>query len=268
MDLASFQETVWNFYHDNERDLPWRKADADGSFNPYFVMVSEIMLQQTQAQRVIPKYQQFILRFPTVGSLALADLSEVLKQWSGLGYNRRAKFLWQAARMITDDFLGVFPDTVERLIKLPGIGVNTAAAILAYSHNQPVVFIETNIRTVYIHHFFADVLDVTDAEILVLVEATVDREHPREWYWALMDYGVYIKRNFGNASRSSKHYAKQSAFHGSKRQIRGLVIRSLTDGPRSYDDLKAIVSDDRFAAVIEVLVAESLITKDRDMLSL
>jgi A/G-specific adenine glycosylase len=141
------------------------------------LLVSELMLQQTQVARVIPKYQSFLEQFPDVQSLAMADLSDVLRVWQGLGYNRRAKFLWQAAGAI--DVLGNFPTTYEELVKLPGIGSNTAGAILAYACNQPVVFVETNVRTVYIHHFFADRIDIHDREILSLVGQTLDREHPR-----------------------------------------------------------------------------------------
>jgi A/G-specific adenine glycosylase len=185
---AEFLEILWKFYAQSGRgSLPWRQPEPDDSFDPYKIMVSELMLQQTQVARVIPKYQSFLEQFPDVQSLAMADLSDVLRVWQGLGYNRRAKFLWQAAGAI--DVLGNFPTTYEELVKLPGIGSNTAGAILAYACNQPVVFVETNVRTVYIHHFFADRIDIHDREILSLVGQTLDREHPREFYWAVMDYG-------------------------------------------------------------------------------
>jgi A/G-specific adenine glycosylase len=221
-------------------------------------MVSEIMLQQTQAARVIPKYQEFLTLFPTVQSLAAASLADVLKAWSGLGYNRRAKFLWQAAGQIKN----TFPDTLDDLVALPGVGVNTAGAILAYSFNQPVVFIETNIRSVYIHHFFEDRRDVHDTEILPIVKVTLDKEHPREWYWALMDYGVYIKNTVGNTSRNSKHYTKQSTFAGSRRQIRGQIIRLLSERPVSDEEIRNIISDTRLDEVLNDLTKEQLIRLD------
>lgn len=255
MDSREFQETVWEYYRKHGRDLPWRRAEPDGSFDPYKIMVSEIMLQQTQAARVIPKYQEFLTLFPTVQSLAKAPLSDVLKTWSGLGYNRRAKFLWQASQAIKAEF----PHTLEGLVALSGIGANTAGAILAYAYNQPVVFIETNIRSVFIHHFFADKTDVHDKELLPLVEAALDYEHVREWYWALMDYGVYLKATIGNTSRNSKHYAKQSTFHGSKRQIRGQVIKMLTREPLSYETLSEHVMDPRLDGVLADLMKEQLI---------
>jgi A/G-specific adenine glycosylase len=154
-----FLEALWEHYARVGRGaLPWRQPEGDGSFDPYKVMVSELMLQQTQVNRVIPKYTEFLQRFPTVQALSAAELGDVLRAWQGLGYNRRAKFLWQAAQQI--DQLGQFPNTLQDLVKLSGIGVNTAGAILAYAFNQPAVFVETNIRTVYTHHFFEDRTDI------------------------------------------------------------------------------------------------------------
>lgn len=250
-----FWIAVWDYYHDHGRyDLPWRHTTA-----PYHIMVSELMLQQTQVSRVIPKYHEFLQRFPAVESLAQAELGEVLRAWSGLGYNRRAKFLHQAARAIMQDFAGHFPQQASDLIKLPGIGPNTAGAILAYAYNQPVVFIETNIRTVYIHHFFHDQTDIPDKSILPLVAETLDRQQPRVWYWALMDYGTYLKQTVGNLNRRSKHYARQSAFHGSRRQIRGQIIRLLSEQPQTKNELQNHIADERLETVLAELLAEKLI---------
>lgn len=217
------------------------------------------MLQQTQVARVIPKFNEFLINFPDLATLAAAPLSDVLKAWSGLGYNRRAKFLWQAASYVQTELQGVFPSTQPELIKLPGVGKNTAGAILAYAFNEPVVFVETNIRTVYIHHFFQDQTDVPDAAIQDLVAATLDREHPREFYWALMDYGSNLKQTVGNLSRHSKGYAKQSAFEGSRRQVRGQILRALADGPKNQQQLSTIVADDRLPEVLQDLLGEQLI---------
>lgn len=254
-----FIETVWDYYHDNSRDLPWRQAGPDSTFDAYKILVSEVMLQQTQVARVIAKYQEFLASFPTVSDLAQAPLADVLRAWQGLGYNRRAKFLWQAAQMVTAQFDGVFPKDQKDLVSLPGVGVNTAGAICAYAFNQPVVFIETNIRTVYIHHFFADRDDVHDKELIPLVVDTVDQHNPREWYWALMDYGSHLKASVGNISRSSKHYAKQSKFEGSKRQIRGQVLRLLAEGEQARKKLLVEVVDPRLPVVLEDLQQEGLI---------
>lgn len=263
--LNLLKEAVWGYYSKHGRSMQWREPEADGTYDPYKIMVSEIMLQQTQVSRVAPKYKAFLQAFPTAERLASAPLGAVLEHWSGLGYNRRAKFLHQAAQAITQEHHGQFPQTLNMLTKLPGVGQNTAAAILNYAYNQATPFLETNIRTVYIHHFFADHPElVTDKQLLPLVEQTMDLEHPREWFWALMDYGSHLKATFGNLSRQSKHYTKQSTFHGSKRQIRGQVLKLLLQQPRSTTSLKTEIPDDRLPAVLSDLLQEGLITKQRN----
>ena len=266
--LREFIEIVWDFYHKNSRDLPWRHVDGNDQIDPYKILVSEIMLQQTQAQRVIPKYLDFLRVFPDVQSLAAAPLEAVLLPWSGLGYNRRAKFLWQAAQTVVNDFDGQGPASDSELTSLPGVGVNTARAVLAYAYNQPVTFVETNIRTVYIHHFFQGAEAVHDKELLPFIVDTVDHEHPREWYWALMDYGTFLKKTVGNGSRYSTHYVKQSKFEGSKRQIRGRVIKLLTAGPHDYESVKQEIADDRFEAVLSDLTTEGLVGRSGNILHL
>lgn len=265
--IEEFREVVWQYYAKSARDLPWCQPGTSGVFDPYKIMVSEIMLQQTQATRVIPKYTAFIDVFPTVQALAGAPLADVITAWSGLGYNRRAKFLWEASRIIAGLGEG-FPASIVALSALPGIGQNTAAAICAYAYNQPVVFIETNIRTVFIHHFFEHKDSVSDAELLPYVKSALDMESPREWYWALMDYGVHIKTTVGNVSRSSKHYTKQSTFNGSRRQLRGKIIRALTNGPISRNQLIDMLADERTESVLLDLTSEQLITAVGDMYSL
>lgn len=262
MNQEQFVEVVWDYYHDHGRSLPWREPEPDGSFDPYKIMVSEVMLQQTQVARVTPKYLQFLELFPSVQSLADAPLAAVLTAWSGLGYNRRAKFLWQAAQTIVSDYNGQVPHDQASLTALPGIGVNTAGAIAAYTYNQPVAFVETNIRSVFIYHFFSGQDKVDDKQILELVTRTLppDAAEIRSWYWALMDYGVFLKATVGNTARSSKHYVKQSGFHGSKRQIRGQIIRLLTQKAHTTAELKAVIDDERLLEVLEDLKAEQLIS--------
>ncbi|TAH36692.1 A/G-specific adenine glycosylase [Candidatus Saccharibacteria bacterium] len=264
---AVFLEALWGYYTVSARNgLPWRIAEADGSFDPYKILVSELMLQQTQVARVVPKYEEFLRRFPTVKALATSTMGDVLRMWQGLGYNRRAKFLWQTAQIVDD--LKYFPDTFEGLVKLPGIGKNTAGAILAYAFNQPSLFIETNVRTVYIYHFFADRQEVSDKEILGLLERTIDHEHPRDFYWALMDYGTHLKSSVGNLNRISKHYAKQSVFHGSRRQVRGQALRYLGESTKTFSELAQLIPDERLTGVLEELVAEQLITQKHKRYSL
>ncbi len=264
MTASQFQKLVQSKGGEFYRDMAWR-VDT----RPYYVLVSEIMLQQTQVSRVDAKFAEFVARFPDVESLAKSDLSDVLKAWSGLGYNRRAKFLWQAAQMIVSDFGGEIPRTKDDLVKLPGVGENTAGAILAYAYNQPVVFVETNIRTVYLHHFFADRDDVADVEIRDKVAETLDTEHPREWYWALMDHGVWLKsQKLGQITRS-QHYAKQSKLAGSVREVRGQILKALQSGALSRVQLRAAINaDERFDVASQGLLEEGLITEHSGKISL
>lgn len=234
MQPAGFKKLIYDHYKKQGRNLPWRipslKLRKDKSLDPYKILVSEIMLQQTQVDRVIQKYQEFIKKFPTLYSLAEAKRIDVLHAWQGLGYNRRALYLKKIAEEITNhnpSFLkrGIKPEELERL---KGIGKNTAASICAFAFNMPVVFIETNIRTVFLKHFFPYGENVHDAEILKLVEKTLDTKDPRQWYWALMDYGSYLKHTQGNLNRlQSAQYAKQSKFKGSRRELRGRIIKTL-----------------------------------------
>lgn len=242
--------------------MPWRSAEADGGFDPYKIWLSEIMLQQTQVARVIPKFEQFLKRFPDVQSLAAAPLADVLVLWSGLGYNRRAKYLHDAARRVVSDHNGKFPQSVAELSALPGVGKNTAGAILAYAHNEPVVFIETNIRSVLILYFFENQDSVTDAQLREVAQAVLDEKNPREWYWALMDYGSHLKSTAGNHARRAKSYVKQSKFEGSRRKVRGQVMRRLVDGPAELDALQNFVNDERLPLVLDALVGEQLVYFD------
>jgi A/G-specific adenine glycosylase len=300
MEVPAFQAIVWGYYRLHGRhELPWRQFEPDGTLDPYKVLVSEVMLQQTQVPRVIPRFDAFIRQFPDVHSLAAAPLSDVLKAWNGLGYNRRAKFLWQAARTIVSDFGGRVPEVTGDLVKLPGIGHNTAGAIAAYAYNKPVVFIETNIRTVFIYHFFADEQQVADKAIANLVAQTlpdgeggraagtrihfasrairdpqepqsgvwsevrnpVEVSHIRNWYWALMDYGTHLKQAVGNVNKQSKHYSRQPAFEGSRRQIRGQVLKFLAAKPHSVSNLAQLIADVRLPEVLQDLEREGLIAQ-------
>lgn len=264
MELREFKELVWDKGRELFRPMPWRDDTQ-----PYYVLVSEIMLQQTQVDRVKPKFAAFISTFPTIDALAGAGLDDVLRLWSGLGYNRRAKFLHSAAKMVRDECEGVFPDTLQGLLKLPGVGVNTAGALLAYSFNQPSIFIETNIRTVYFYHLFAHQNMVDDKELRALVEQTVDAEHPREWYWALMDYGTYLKRNGVGQIDKSRQYKKQSPLKGSVREVRGQIIRALTKSALSVEALSEDISaDERFEPALGGLLKDNLVTMTNDILHL
>lgn len=246
------------------RDMPWRDDTR-----PYYVLVSEIMLQQTQVARVIPKFEAFIERFPDEVSLAGADLADVLKLWQGLGYNRRAKFLHEAAKMIISEYGDEFPENETGLLKLPGVGKNTAGAIRAYAFNQPSIFIETNIRTVYIHHFFNDQFDIDDKQIIEKLERTIDRENPRRFYQNLMDYGSWLKASGVRNASNSRHYKKQSPLKGSIREVRGEIVRTLSNGKKTIDELQEVIMiDDRFDRALESLERDGLVVRIGDVVRL
>jgi A/G-specific adenine glycosylase len=218
----SFREYIGSYYQANRRDFPWRQTH-----DPYQILISEIMLQQTQAERVVPKYQEFLVIFPTVEALATAETATLLGVWQGLGYNRRALNLRRAAQRIVGEYSGRLPQETKRLQDLAGIGPYTCAAIRAFAFEKPDVVIETNIRRLYIYFFFDPECVVHDKEVLPLIEATMDTESPREWYYALMDFGSMLAKVIPNPNRRSRHYARQTTFQGSNRQLRGNILKRL-----------------------------------------
>lgn len=258
MDTRQFQQLIYRHFHDNPRPLPWRNTT-----DPYHVLVSEVMLQQTQVERVLPRYIAFLARFPTVISLAEAPLADVLTLWQGLGYNRRGLMLKRAAEEIVSRHGGLVPEAPADLARLPGLGAYTAGAIAAFAFGLATPFIETNIRSVFIHHFFHDRSDVTDQEILPLVEQTLDRENVRNWYNALMDYGVMLKKNTPNPSRRSRHHTRQAPFRGSNREIRGEILRLLlaTPGLTAAEIMQRCNrdGDERVAAMLTALAGDGLL---------
>lgn len=233
MTPRQFQKIIWNYYErSGRRGLLWR-APAHVK-NPYRIVVSEIMLQQTQVTRVEKKYPKFIRRFPSFRALAGASVEDVLRAWQGLGYNRRALNLKRIAEIVTKEHAGKLPDDPRVLETLSGIGAGTAGSIAAFAYNKPSVFIETNIRRVFLHHFFKDRSNVRDAEILPYIARTLDTKNPREWYYALMDYGSQLIPLTGvNVNTRSRTYRKQPAFKGSKRAVRGAILRMLIEKKRA-----------------------------------
>ena len=286
MKPREFQKTVWDHYKKHGRSLPWRETR-----DPYKILVSEIMLQQTQVDRVLPKYSLFVKKFKSFEVLAKASTANVIKEWQGLGYNRRALNLKRAAEVVMKEHKGKLPRDYNRLVALPSIGPYTAGALLAFIWNEPMVFIETNIRTVYLHHY-ADLRGsyppsprlrrasadtrgknkkISDTELLRYIEGTLDKKNPREWYYALMDYGSYLKKTIGNPNTKSKHYTKQSKFKGSNRELRGAILRLLSHG--STTEKKIITETKRKPAdvrqVLAALTREGFIkTKGRAEVSL
>ena len=282
--FKKFKETVWKYYRTQGRhDLPWRKTR-----DPYKILVSEIMLQQTQVSRVLVKYPEFLRAFPTVEKLASAPTHKLLSVWQGLGYNRRALALKRAAEIVAHEHAGKFPKDFNTLVSLPGIGPATAADMLAFAWNISQPLIETNIRTVYIHHFFAEksgarkkslvkaVEKIHDRDILPLVEKTFDAARPREWIWALMDYGAMLKREHGNKTgQRSKQYAKQSKFVGSNRELRSAMVKIILEkpigAPTLFKKLRAVrknISTEEFNKNLADLEREGFIVRAKGILKI
>jgi len=231
LDPSRFRALIYRYYDQEGRSFPWRRTR-----DPYRILVSEFMLQQTQVERVLTRYETFLQAFPDFPTLAAASLTEVLTVWQGLGYNRRAKALRETARLIMGEEGGVLPQDPERLERFPGVGGATAGAVAAFAFGRPAVFLETNIRRVFIHFFFPPSEMVRDRDILPLAASTLDRRDPRRWYYALMDYGVMLKRAVANPNRRSAHYQRQSPFKGSDRQVRSGMLKALLAEPGLRSD--------------------------------
>ncbi len=258
-----FQGKILNFYSNNKRNFSWRETT-----DPYKILVSEIMLQQTQTQRVITKYEEFLKTFPTLETLAQSSTQILLTAWQGLGYNRRALYLKKIAEIVMHEYNGILPKSSNELLKLPGIGKNTAGSIMAFAYNAPSVFIETNIRRVFIHEFFYDKTDIHDTEILTLIKQTLPRENIREWYYALMDYGAYIAKQVPNPNRKSRHYTKQSKFEGSLRQIRGKILKILIEKPQKTVHLFHLLNSPHTENAVKQLLSEGFIEEENGYLSI
>ena len=274
--IKKFQKEILQYYQKNKRDLPWRppslKFRRDKALDPYKILISEVMLQQTQVERVKYYYAAFLKEFPTWKTLANAPTKQLLSLWQGMGYNRRALYLQRTAKIIIEKYSGKLPQNEKELITLPGIGKATAAAILTYAYNFPVIFIETNIRRVFIYWFFKNQKAVHDKEILSLVEQTLPKKppsagrSPREWYWALMDYGSMLAKTETNPNHKSKHYTKQSKFEGSQRQLRGTILKTLLDSSLTLEQLTKQTKRKKpeLTKILSQLAAEGFIKKNGD----
>jgi A/G-specific adenine glycosylase len=261
-----FRRIVLDHYRCHGRSFPWRMTR-----DPYRILVSEFMLQQTQVERVVGKYEEFLKAFPDLDALGSASLSDVLSLWQGLGYNRRAKALRETARLAVREHGGHLPDCLPTLLSLPGVGQSTAGAVTVFAFGRPAVFLETNIRRVFLAFFFSDQPQVSDREIFPYVAKTLDAADPREWYYALMDYGTMLKKELPNPNRRSAHYRKQSPFEGSDRQVRSRILRALLRESLLVE--KEVVEESgldrsRVEKILEGMHREGLILRCRGRLSI
>lgn len=267
MTPQKFRDLVWKHYKEQGRHaLPWRKTQ-----DPYKILVSELMLQQTQVDRVIPYFTAWMKKYPTADALSKASLADVLISWQGLGYNRRAKMLHQGAQKVVKEYAGKMPKTVSELEALPGVGSYTARAVAAFAYNQDVAFIETNVRTAVLHHFFPEKEGVSDGDILAVVTKVLPKGKSREWYGALMDYGSHLKRNGVRTNAQSKGYAKQAAFKGSGREVRGAILRTLSAKGTTRAQLLKLFPTERASQIqeqITKLLTEGLMQKKGRVFSL
>ncbi len=231
--LAEFETVVWDQGKSLYRDLPWRNT-----YDPYAILLSEVMLQQTQVARVLNRWEEWLNVFPTLEDLAAAPLPPVLELWQGMGYNRRALNLKRCAERVVGEHNAMIPHDRKALLDLPGIGPSTAAGVRVFAFQEQDMYLETNVRAVFIHELFPGQDKIADKELIPLVEATCPRaDMVRSWYYALLDYGAHLKKVLPNPSRRSRQYARQSKFEGSHRQKRAYVLRRLLEMPLSIDDL-------------------------------
>ncbi len=261
-DLDAFVRRVLESGREHHRDFPWRRTR-----DPYAVLVSEVMLQQTQAHRVVPYYEEWLASFPTLEALAAAPLEAVLRLWQGLGYNRRAVALKRLSEQVVaahrtsgEGGPATLPDDELALRALPGVGPATSAGVLAFAFGRYAVYLETNVRTVVLHELLADRDGVSDREVAPLVAAAAARAEAagvdaRTWYHAMLDHGAYLKRVLPNPSRRSAHHARQSAFEGSRRQKRARLLRAVLDAPDAGLDALAPILGLDTAETLELLEA-------------
>ena len=257
-------------YQVSARDLPWRRTH-----DPYAVLVSEVMLQQTQVSRVAPAFERFMRRFPTLSALAAAPLAAVLREWSGLGYNRRARDLQRIARLCPNGL----PDTVAELDALPGIGAYTAGAVACFAFGQRVAFADVNIKRVLGRVFLGR--PATDKEGVDLDARAVPDRNADLWHHALMDLGATIcaakaptcelcplqtdclfARSPAVGGRTAR-VARPAAYTSSDRRVRGAIVRSLVQAETglTLHALEKQLADARVPRLIEALVADGLIER-------
>lgn len=254
--IKSFQKFILSWYAKNRRDLPWRNTR-----DPYKILVSEIMSQQTQISRVVPKYNLWLKRFPTVQDLATAKVSQVLIAWSGLGYNRRGLYLQKCAQEIITKYNGKFPQTEKDLLRLPGIGEYTARAILCFAFNRQIVVIDTNIKKVIAVHFYNGKVPEKNA-LETFAHKLLPKGRAYAWNQALMDYAAR------ELKKEKIAIPKQSAFKNSRRYYRGQIIKYLVTNSKAtrkdFSQLfKETISNESIEKILQGLISDKLIIQDK-----
>lgn len=259
--IQSFQNLVFSWWEDNKRDLPWRRTH-----DPYKILVSEVMLQQTQVDRVLPKYDEFLYFFPDVYTLSQATPAKVLRVWRGMGYNRRALYLQKAAKAIVELHHGYFPEDEAHLTKLPGVGTYTARALLVFAFNHPIAVVDTNIRKI-ITHFFFDDKPQKEMVIEDVARQLLPKKQAWKWNQALMDYGALAL----NVSRITYHVSpKAKPFKDSNRFYRGRIVDRLRESDMKETELlKELIvkhkkSKNLLKKIIESLERDGLITRTKE----
>lgn len=224
--ISSFQKYIVRWWKTHRRDLPWRHTH-----DPYKICVSEVMLQQTQVSRVRSKYKEFLLHFPSVLALAHASSSDVLQVWKGMGYNRRALYLQRTARIIVKEYHNHFPISEHLLIKLPGVGIYTARAILVFAYKKDIAMVDTNIRRIITHFFFHDERQ-KESVIQEMADRLVPQGRSWEWHQALMDYGALaMPKTKIDKRRTNKPFRESNRFY------RGRIVDRLREGEIQEDVL-------------------------------
>lgn len=265
--LVMFQSQLLRWYKKNKRnDLPWRYTN-NRKVGAYEILVSEIMLQQTQVSRVLDKFPKFLHAFPTISHLAKAPLENVLKEWQGMGYNRRALYLKKCAKETVKTFDGHIPSDIALLKTLPGIGPYTAGAVSCFAFNTQSVFLDTNIRKFFIHCFFASARDnnkkISDAKIFPIAERLLYTKNPRVWNYALMDYGALMLSGKPELLSAAKNYHKQSPFLGSNRFFRSQIVQYLLKHKQATFDELQKTSPRNISPILASLQKEGLIQEIR-----
>lgn len=253
MTVKAFQNKILKFYQENKRSFPWRKTN-----NPYKIWISEVMLQQTQTSRVIPKYEAWLQRFPTINDLSKANMQTVLKYWDGLGYNNRAKWLRDSAKLIVDEFNGTIPKSREELLRLKGVGIYTSRAIRIFAFNIDEVTVDTNIRRIFIHEFNLDE-DVGDDELYKLAWEVLPKGKSRVWHNALMDYGSLV---LTSSKTGIKAKTKQGKFKGSNRWFRSKILKKVRKNPLKVELINELFEDEGLKALKTLENDDMIIVED------